>query len=64
MALAGKTVVVFGGSSGMGKGTAKHALAAGGHVWLVSRSQPKLDAAAAWLGGGDKVCVCCCLCLD
>ncbi|NOD94522.1 SDR family oxidoreductase [Ruegeria sp. HKCCD4884] len=50
-ALAGKHVVIIGGSSGMGKATAKMAVALGAKVTLASRSLAKLEAAAAEVGG-------------
>ena len=43
-------VVVIGGSSGMGQGIAKAALALGYEVVIASRSQKKLDAAASAIG--------------
>ena len=47
--LQGKHVLVFGGSTGLGKGAAEGALAAGASVTLVSSSQAKLDASMAGL---------------
>ncbi|WP_138465759.1 SDR family oxidoreductase [Poseidonocella sp. HB161398] len=51
MMLADKTVLVLGGSSGIGFGVAKAARAAGAHVTIASRSQEKIDAALDRLGG-------------
>ena len=42
-----QSVVVIGGSSGMGKAAAKAVVARGGRVLLASRSRAKLDAARA-----------------
>ncbi|NUU24748.1 MAG: SDR family NAD(P)-dependent oxidoreductase, partial [Streptomycetaceae bacterium] len=49
-ALSGTTVVVVGGSSGIGKEVARQALAAGAAVTIASRSRDRLDAAAKDLG--------------
>lgn len=46
-----KVAVVTGGSEGIGKGIAKALVKHGAKVILVSRSQDKLDAAVAELGG-------------
>lgn len=54
-ALAGKHVVIVGGSSGMGKATAKQALTMGATVTIASRSTEKLNAATAELGAAVKV---------
>ncbi len=54
-ALIGKHVVVIGGSSGMGKATAKLAVALGAKVTIASRSLAKLEAAAADIGGGVQI---------
>lgn len=43
--LTGKTVLIFGGSSGMGKATAKCVLAQEGTPFIISRSLEKLTAA-------------------
>ena len=51
MTLANKTVVVLGGSSGIGLATAKAAKAEGADVVITGRSQPRLDAARAEIGG-------------
>lgn len=51
MELDGKKVVIIGGSSGTGLGTAKVAAANGAQVVIASRSQEKLAAAKAEIGG-------------
>ena len=48
--LNGKTVLVVGGSSGIGFGIAEAAQAAGARVTIASRSQDKVDAAVEKLG--------------
>ncbi|MEC8293677.1 MAG: SDR family oxidoreductase [Pseudomonadota bacterium] len=48
--LQGKHVVIVGGSSGMGKATAKLSVALGANVTIASRSADKLNAAAAEIG--------------
>jgi NAD(P)-dependent dehydrogenase (short-subunit alcohol dehydrogenase family) len=50
MLLAGKKVVVVGGSSGIGLATAELAKSEGAEVTIASRSAEKLNAAAAKLG--------------
>ena len=50
MQLAGKKVVVVGGSSGIGLSTAELAKSEGAEVIIASRSAEKLNAAAAKLG--------------
>ncbi len=50
-------VVIVGGSSGIGKATAKAVYGLGGRVTLVSRSAEKLEAAREALGAGDRVTV-------
>ena len=58
MDLAGKRVVIIGGSSGMGLATAAAAAAAGAKVTVASSDQSRLDAALAALPGGcDAVTV-------
>jgi NAD(P)-dependent dehydrogenase (short-subunit alcohol dehydrogenase family) len=52
MDLAGKHVVIIGGSSGMGLATAAGAAAAGAKVTIVSSNQSRLDAALATLPDG------------
>lgn len=54
-ALAGKHVVIVGGSSGMGKATAKMAQSLGATVTIASRNLEKLAAAASEIGGGVRV---------
>ncbi|HPU14978.1 MAG TPA: SDR family oxidoreductase [Polymorphobacter sp.] len=50
--LAGKRIVVIGGSSGIGFGVATAALAAGAEVIIASRRQSQVDEACAALGAG------------
>ena len=52
-----KRVLVVGGSSGIGLGVAAKAIAAGADLTIASRSQPKLQAAAAELGGAVQIAV-------
>ena len=47
----GTSVVVIGGSSGIGLATARAALDAGADVVITGRSTERLDAAAGVLGG-------------
>ncbi|MDA8216731.1 MAG: SDR family NAD(P)-dependent oxidoreductase [Dehalococcoidales bacterium] len=54
MPLAGKRIVVIGGSSGLGLGIAKAAAAAGAHVTVASRSAAKLEKAMVEIGGSVK----------
>ena len=56
MLLAGKKVVVVGGSSGIGLATAEMAKAQGAEVIIASRSADKVKAAAAKVGGTGIVC--------
>jgi NAD(P)-dependent dehydrogenase (short-subunit alcohol dehydrogenase family) len=53
--LANSKVLVIGGSSGIGFGVAKAALAEGTTVVIASSSEDKVQAAAARLGNSDKV---------
>lgn len=53
--LAGKHVLVIGGSSGIGFGVARIALNEGARVTIASSSEAKVRAAVERLGGGDKV---------
>jgi NADP-dependent 3-hydroxy acid dehydrogenase YdfG len=53
--LDGKVAVVTGGGSGVGKAVAAAFLAEGASVVLSGRDRAKLDAAAAELGGRDRV---------
>jgi NAD(P)-dependent dehydrogenase (short-subunit alcohol dehydrogenase family) len=55
MSLAGKTVVVIGGSSGMGLATAKAAQAEGAKVVVTGRTQEHLRAAQQELGSPARV---------
>ncbi len=50
--LTGKTVILVGGGSGLGKATAALVVAKGGHAVLAGRSADKLETAAASLSGG------------
>ena len=52
--LDGKTVVVIGGSSGIGLATARAAKAEGAKIAIAGRSQDKLDSAAAQIGDGTR----------
>ncbi len=54
LALAGKTVVVTGASSGVGLATAKALLAEGAHVAACARDKARLDTAIAALPKADK----------
>jgi NAD(P)-dependent dehydrogenase (short-subunit alcohol dehydrogenase family) len=54
-ALQGRTVVIVGASSGIGFAAAKEAAQQGAHVWMLSRSESKLQSAAAQLGGTVNV---------
>jgi NAD(P)-dependent dehydrogenase (short-subunit alcohol dehydrogenase family) len=53
MALAGKVVLVMGGSSGMGKAAAKFAVRDGATVWITGRDLEKLQAAIAEISPSD-----------
>lgn len=53
--LANSKVLVLGGSSGIGFGVAKAALAEGATVIIASSSKDKVDAAAARLGNSERV---------
>lgn len=55
MDLQQRTIVVIGGSSGIGLGVARAARARGAEVVLAARDQAKLDAAARELGGARTV---------
>ena len=54
MSLANKTVVIIGGSSGMGLATAKAALAEGAKVIITGRSEERLRSAREELGEGVR----------
>lgn len=53
----GKKVLVVGGSSGIGEATAKAFVSAGANVTIASRSEEKLKAAAANVGGNVQIAV-------
>ncbi|MEM6355161.1 MAG: SDR family oxidoreductase [Pseudomonadota bacterium] len=55
MKLDGKTVVVVGGGSGIGKAVARMAVAAGANVIISSRNATRLDAAVSELGAGKAL---------
>src|SRR6266545_4650 len=55
MGLQGSKIVVVGGSSGIGLGAAAAALERGAEVVLVGRSEDRLRAASAALGGPARV---------
>ena len=55
LGLAGKTVVVTGGSKGIGLACARAFLDEGARVAIVSRSETNLAAAAATLGSPDRL---------
>lgn len=56
-AFAGKSVLVVGGSSGIGLATARAFADAGAQVTIASRSQAKLDQAAAEIGHGVRTAI-------
>ncbi|MFI5532952.1 SDR family oxidoreductase [Kitasatospora sp. NPDC051853] len=51
MSLAGKKIVIIGGTSGIGLAVARQAVAAGAEVVVASSSQERVDAAVEHLGG-------------
>jgi NADP-dependent 3-hydroxy acid dehydrogenase YdfG len=53
--LTGKTVVITGGGSGVGKAVAAACLAEGAHVAIGGRDRAKLEAAANDIGGGNNL---------
>jgi NAD(P)-dependent dehydrogenase (short-subunit alcohol dehydrogenase family) len=53
--IAGKKVLVIGGSSGLGFAVAKAALLEGAHVTIASSNPTKLEAAAKSLGSSDRL---------
>ena len=55
--LLGQTVVVIGGSAGIGLETAKEARAEGADVVLVARDRERLERAAAELGAKCSVAI-------
>src|ERR1043166_6180920 len=58
LVLSGKTVLVTGGTRGIGHAIAKALVAAGAKVAICGRDAVKAEAAAAGLGGGAKGYVC------
>lgn len=50
--LAGKVAVITGGSSGIGRATARRFVAEGAHVFIVGRRQAELNATKAEIGHG------------
>jgi NAD(P)-dependent dehydrogenase (short-subunit alcohol dehydrogenase family) len=54
MSLAKRTVVILGGSSGIGLATARAAMAEGAQVVITGRSADRLKAAGALLGAGAR----------
>ncbi|WP_327675099.1 SDR family NAD(P)-dependent oxidoreductase [Kitasatospora sp. NBC_00458] len=52
---AGKTVLITGGTSGMGLATARRLLASGAEVVITGRSEERLRRAETALGAGDRV---------
>jgi NAD(P)-dependent dehydrogenase (short-subunit alcohol dehydrogenase family) len=53
--LVNKTIVIVGGSSGIGLGIARAALDSGANIVITARSADKLQAAQRCLNGGDRV---------
>lgn len=53
--LANQTVIIVGGSSGIGLGVARAALDSGANIVITARSTDKLQAAQGSLNGGDRV---------
>ena len=54
MDLAGKTILIVGGSSGIGLSTAQRAAAVGAKLLIAARSRQRLDAALARLPQGTQ----------
>ena len=52
--LAGQTVAVIGGSSGIGLETARRAMSEGADAILIGRNQDRLDRAAQELGASGR----------
>ena len=57
MLLAGKKVVVVGGSSGIGLSTAEMAKREGAEIIIASRNAERLDMAAVKLNAGFLLCL-------
>lgn len=57
MSDAGRNMVIFGGSSGIGLATARAALADGWQVTIIGRTQEKLKAAAKALSAGERLAI-------
>ena len=55
MSFQDKTVLVVGGSSGLGRAAAGAFLDASAEVWIASRSEEKLSKAVDQIGGGDRL---------
>src|SRR5690606_37044580 len=55
MDLAGKHIIVTGASTGIGRAAAEKVVALGGKVTVIARSQDKLEAMRAELGGAVHV---------
>ena len=53
--LANQTIIIVGGSSGIGLGIARAALDSGANIVITARSTDKLQAAQGSLNGGDRV---------
>lgn len=54
MSFHGKTILVTGGSSGIGLATAEAAIAGGAHVVITGRDRDRLDRALSQLGSGAR----------
>lgn len=54
--LEGKTCLVTGGGSGIGRATARRMVAEGGNVWIVGRREAELTAVAREIGCQARVC--------
>jgi NAD(P)-dependent dehydrogenase (short-subunit alcohol dehydrogenase family) len=55
--LAGKTVLITGGNSGIGLATARRFVAEGAYVFITGRRQAELDKAVAEIGAGVRALV-------